>query len=155
MPVTNNYERINASFERAVTKMQESLQYLVDNDKVSEKFVTVQNLIIKSLIDYQQQTEKYISMLEMENVELSMDRIKQFEKLNHTIESLEAICIIHGIIDFPVWVNKGSGYLVDEAVQHYKENILVLPRALKEWINKLPEQERETIQTILFGNSNI
>jgi uncharacterized protein YbcV (DUF1398 family) len=129
MPVTNNYDRINSSFERAVTRMQESLQYLVDNDKVSNKFVTVQNLIIKSLIDYQQQTESYISMLEMENVELSMDRIKQFEKLRHTIQAFEALCIIHGIMDFPIWMNKGRNCLVNEAIHtsgHFEPQSFVI-----------------------------
>lgn len=154
MRVTNNYDRINASFERAVTKMQESLQYLVDNDKVSERFITTQNLIIKSLIDYQQQTEKYISTLEMENVELSLDRIKQFEKFKHTIQAFEAVCFIHGINDFPIWMNKGINCLVHEVIQQHKENVIILPSSLKEWINKLPDQEKEAIQTILFGNSS-
>ncbi|MBA3707074.1 MAG: hypothetical protein H0W84_14580, partial [Bacteroidetes bacterium] len=57
MPVTNDYDRINSSFERAVIKMRESLQYLADNGKVSDKFIAIQNLIIKNLIDYQAQTE--------------------------------------------------------------------------------------------------
>ncbi len=154
MPVTNNYDRINSSFERAVTKMQESLQYLVDHDKVSDKFITVQNLIIKSLIDYQHQTEQYISTLEMENVELSANRIKQFDKYRHTIQAFEALCIIHGIMDFPIWMNRGKNYLVNEAIQLHKENIITLPSALKEWINKLPEQEKTTIENIFFGNTN-
>ena len=49
----NDYDRINASFELAVTKIQENLQYLVDNDKVSNQFIVMQNLIIKNLIDFQ------------------------------------------------------------------------------------------------------
>ena len=78
---SNNYDRINASFELAVTKIQENLQYLVDNDKVSNQFIVMQNLIIKNLIDFQNKTETYISVLEMENMQLANYRAEQMEKL--------------------------------------------------------------------------
>ena len=137
----NTYDRINSSFEHAVTKMQENLQYLADNDKVSDKFLSIQNLIVKSLIDYQQQTERYISTLEMENTQLAIGRIKETEKLKELKESFEALCIIHGIMDFPMWMNKGKKYLVNEAISHYREKMMTLPYNLKEWIDKLPESE--------------
>lgn len=152
MPVTNDYDRINSSFERAVTKMQESLQYLADNGKVSDKFIAIQNLIIKNLIDYQHQTEMYISTLEMENMQLANGRIKEIENLKLVQESFEAICIIHGIMDFPIWMNRGNKYLVNEAVSIYRANMITLPYSLKEWIDKLPDTERETLQNILYRN---
>ncbi len=152
MPVTNDYDRINSSFERAVIKMRESLQYLADNGKVSDKFIAIQNLIIKNLIDYQEQTEMYISTLEMENMQLANGRIKEIEKLKTIKESFEALCIIHGIMDFPIWMNRGKKYLVNEAVELYRENMITLPYSLREWIDSLPDAERETIQNILFQN---
>ncbi len=152
MPVTNEYDRINSSFERAVIKMQESLQYLADNGKVSDKFIAIQNLIIKNLINYQEQTEMYISTLEMENMQLANGRIKEIEKLKSIKESFEALCIIHGIMDFPIWMNRGNRYLVNEAVELYRENMITLPYSLREWIDRLPDAEREAIQNILFQN---
>lgn len=150
MPVTNESDKVNSSFERAVTKMQESLQYLVDNDKVSDKFIAMQNLIIKSLIDYQQQTEAYISTLEMEVFQLANGKIKEIENLKSIKESFEAICIIHGIMDFPVWMNRGKKYLINEAVELHKEKMITLPHKLNEWIDRLSETEKETIQNILY-----
>lgn len=55
------YEQIQEDFERAVIKMQEDLQFLADNDKVSEAFISKQNAIIKALIDYQHLTEGLVS----------------------------------------------------------------------------------------------
>lgn len=151
MPSTKDYEKINSSFERAVLKMQENLQYLADNEKVSDKFITIQNLIIKNLIDYQQQTERYISTLEMENMQLANGRIKEIEKLKSLKESFEALCIIHGIVDFPIWINRGNNYLVSEAVEHYRESMITLPCKLKDWIDRLPETNKKAIRNILFS----
>ena len=120
---SNNYDRINASFELAVTKIQENLQYLVDNDKVSNQFIVMQNLIIKNLIDFQNQ-------------------------------SLEAICIIHGITDFPAWLNKGNRYLVYEAIKIHSERAIAFPHALRKFIDKLPDLEKESLKNILSINFN-
>jgi hypothetical protein len=139
----SSYDRVNSAFENAVMRMQENLQYLADNDKVSDKFLSMQNLILKNLIDYQQRTERYISTLEMENVRLSNGRIKEIEKLKDIKESFEALCIIHGIMDFPIWMNRGKNYLICEAISHQKENMITLPYSLKEWIDKLPEGEQK------------
>ncbi len=152
MPVDNRYERINNSFERAVTKLQENLQYLADNDKVSKRFLSFQNLILKSIIEYQEQTEMYISTLEMENMQLVVGKINEIEKLKDIQESFEAICIIHGIMDFPAWMRKRKNYLVHEAVFLYKEGMVTIPYQLKEKMDKLPDPEREAIYKILYGD---
>ncbi len=150
---SNEYEKINNAFEKAVTKLQDGLQYLADNDKVSDSFISMQNLIIKSLIDYQHQTECYISTLEMENLQLANGRINEIEKLKTIKESLEAICIIHGIMDLNVWINRSNKHLVNEAVYHYKEGIIQIPYKLLEWISKLPNQDKQTIERILYKTS--
>lgn len=139
----SSYDRVNSAFENAVIRMQENLQYLADNDKVSDKFLSMQNLILKNLIDYQQRTERYISTLEMENARLASGRIREIEQLKDIKESFEALCIIHGIMDFPIWMNRGKNYLVQEAIYHYKENMITLPYSLKEWIDKLAEADQK------------
>ncbi len=151
---SNSYDRINASFELAVTKIQENLQYLVDNDKVSNQFIVMQNLIIKNLIDFQHKTETYISVLEMENMQLANCRVEQIEKLKDLKESFEAICIIHGIMDFPVWLNKGNRYLVYEVIKFHTERAIALPHALRRFIDKLTDLEKQSLKNILSINFN-
>lgn len=152
MPVSNRHDRINDAFERAVTKLQKNLQYLADNDKVSNKFLSTHNLILKSLIDYQQKTEMYIATLEFEIISLSKGKINEIEKLKIVQESFEIICIMHGIIDFPVLMSKGRNYLLNEVVYQHKENMITLPFKLQEMIDKLPEPERKALFNILYKN---
>ena len=39
------------SFERSVKLLQKNLKYLADNDKVSDKFLSIQNEVIRHIID--------------------------------------------------------------------------------------------------------
>ena len=147
----NNYDRINKAFERAVKQLQENLQYLADNDKVSQKFISMQNAIIKALIDYQQQTELIISSLEMDITGFSIRTGKLREQSGNRIVSLEAICIIHGVTDFPVWLAKGLSYLVNEAVFLQKENTMQLPyQFMKMMEETFTPEEREILEKILY-----
>ena len=116
----NKYDRINHSFEKAVKQLQENLQYLADKKTVSPKFISMQNTIIKSLIDYQHQMDLLTSDLETTITELSIGKSREFDRIKNTQTCLEAICIIHGITDFPVWLAKGINYLVNEAVELQK-----------------------------------
>lgn len=151
MPVDNRYDRINDAFERAVTKLQDNLQYLADNDKVSRKFIVSHNLILKALIDYQQKTERYISHLEMEIFHLTNGKIREIEKLKAVQLSFEAICIIHGIMDFPAWMAKGTNYLFNEAIEMKKENMMQLPYQFLKMVEEiLTPEEKETLEKILY-----
>ncbi len=149
MPAAYNYDKINLAFEKAVVQLQENLQYLSDEEKVSDRFISMQNSIIKALINYQHQTETLIGYLEWEMMELVKGNIKEIEQLKNTQESLEAICIIHGIMDFPIWMNKEKNYLINQAVTNYQENTMTLPGALKEKIDQLPKEEKEVVNQIL------
>ena len=107
---------------------------------------------MKACIGQDKKTEWYISTLEMENFQLGKGKILEIEKLKDVQESFEAICIIHGIMDFPMWMNKGKNYLVSEAVFQYRESTITLPGRLKEWMDKLPDPEREAMHRILYRN---
>lgn len=146
----NTYDSINQSFEKAVIRLQESLQYLANQGNVSTQFITIQNSIIKALINYQHQTEKLIGNLEWEIVELTKGKVSEIERLKTIQESLEAICIIHGIIDFPMWMQKGNNYLVQQAVTDYKEKTITLSYLLKEKFEQLPKEEKESLNKILY-----
>lgn len=145
-----SYDTVNKSFEKAVVLLQENLQYLANSGKVSDKFISMQNNIIKAIIDYQHQTEQIIGHLEWENWGLAKGKVKEIEKLKLIKESLEAVCIIHGIMDFPMWMNKGNRYLVHQAVEDHNNDTITLPCVLKEKFDELPEDEKEVLDKILY-----
>lgn len=150
MPKFYTYENINQSFEKAVVQLQDNIQYLANEGKVSNKFIALQNSIIKALINYQHQTERIISDLEWEVTELARGKVNEIERLKKVQESFEAICIIHGIMDFPIWMNKGNRYLVHEAIYNYRNKIIQLPELLKEKFDQLPKEEKNVLDKILY-----
>lgn len=52
---------------------------------------------------------------------------KRIILLSEQIEALEAVCVIHGINDFPAWMEKGRDYLVQNAVMLSKSNEVQVP----------------------------
>lgn len=145
-----NFESVNRVFEKAVTQLQENLQYLANQGKVSNQFIAIQNNIIKALINYQNITEKLIGSLQWENLELSKGKVKEIQRLKDVQESFEAICIIHGVMDFPAWMNKGKRYLVSEAIREYRSNKISIPYALKNKLDQLPKEEKDILDKILY-----
>jgi hypothetical protein len=145
-----SYDRINIAFERAVIQLQDNLQYLADNGKVSSRFIAKQNNIIKAIINYQHQTENLVGHLEWELLELTKGKIQEIERLKEIRESLEAICIAHGIMDFPMWMAKGNNLLVNQAIYAYREKTITLPILLKEKFDQLPKEEKKVLDKILY-----
>lgn len=130
MRQTNQYDRTSEKFEAAVKLLRKNLQYLADQDKVSPKFIALHNGIIRTLIDFQHHTNSRISDLEMDVIQLMMKKPIFFQELHDTIEALEAICLIHGIIDFPAWMAKGKSYLVHEAINLHSQKTIQVPTLL-------------------------
>ena len=138
------YEQTCQTFERAVIQMQNNIQYLADEGKVSDKFLTMQNLVLKALIDYQQQTESLLSQLDWDIAELTIGKIKEYNHLLDVKEKLEAVCLIHGIIDFPMWMNMSKQYLISEVVEQNEKNGFYMSYRMKEYIYEvLSDEERE------------
>lgn len=150
MSTISNYHRINAAFEKAVILLQENLQYLANSGKVSAKFISMQNNIIRAIIDYQHKTEKILGELEWENLELANGKVKELEQLKRDKKALEAICIIHGITDLPVWFEMSEKHLVHQAISDFKENITTLPYELRLRFEALPKSERDFLDKILY-----
>ena len=144
-----SFDQANERFENAVLKLRENLQHLADQGKMSDRFLNMQNNIIKSLIDYQHAVHSKLISYDQLLLDLSLKNSKAYQQLVATRESLEAICIIHGITDFPCWMVKGKSYLVNEAVIHYREGQVQLPYALMKLVNELPAHEQETLWNIL------
>ena len=149
------FEKATENYEKAIVKLRENLQYLANEGKVADRFITMQNLTLKSLTEFQKQVELYISHLELENLELTLKISKEYQRQASHKESLEAICIIHGILDFPAWIAKGKNYLVAEAVDFYHQGMIQIPDSLHNLINELSEEERNTIFDLLYKKRNL
>ncbi len=143
------YERKTENFERAVTLLQENLQYLANKEVVSSKFINLQNSIIKSLIDYQQDSERRIGEIEFENIELQHLLSNHIDKYQQKILKLEATCIIHGVLDINSWLAKSFELLEDVAVESYKERSFTLPSFFLEEFESWNEQDKSVFRTVL------
>ena len=142
-----SFNKIN--FDRAIEKIRDNLQYLSDKG-VSQKFIVMQNLILQSLMRYSEETELYISQLEMDNFQLSKKIGLDFQKFNASKEAFEAICLIHGINDFLEWLAKGRSYLVQLAIEFHNENTMQLPFKLIEMINEMNDNDRGALIKLLM-----
>ena len=145
----NQYQSINKTFENAVISLQDNLQYLADHDIVSNKFIQRQNRILKALIDYQRFTEEHIHYLEKQNSEVRIARRENTQKLHDHIISFEAICIIHGIMDFPMWLSFGKNHLINKATFLNNAGKMQLSDLFIEKLNYLRKDEKDTILKIL------
>ncbi len=143
------FDQANERFEKAVRKLQENLQYLADQGKVSDRFLSIQNGVVKALIDYQHEVIYMLQVYEKLVSDTHHTNSAEYHRLLDIQEGLEAVCIIHGITDFPCWMVKGKGYLVGEAVAHYREGQIQLPYSLMKLVNELPAHEQETLWNIL------
>lgn len=150
MSYSSNYQNINSAFEKAVVLLQDNLQFLANSGKVSAKFISMQNNIIRAIIEYQQKTENIIGELEWENTKLAKGKVKELEQLKRDKKALEAICIIHGITDLPVWFEMSEKHLVHQAISDFKENITTLPYELRLRFEALPQSERDFLDKILY-----
>ncbi len=148
-----DYEKIVSDFEKAVLQMQKDLQYLADQNTLSTKFFDKQNNIIKALINYHHRTQSYIRQLEDQSLEYQ--KVKhQLIKYEDRIISFEAICIIHGIIDFPMWLSKGKETLLYEAEELGKNKKMRLSLLFNEKVTQLPIEDQKTVMEILQREVN-
>ncbi|MEQ9229049.1 MAG: hypothetical protein RIF46_00085 [Cyclobacteriaceae bacterium] len=145
-------EKANERFERAVKKLQSNLQYLADQDKVGDQFLAIQNEIIKALVDYQHEVINTVQRLEELALEVALRDSHEYHELVDIKERFEAICIIHGITDFPVWLAMSKKYLSSEAVIHTRNKEIQLSVKFMQKLRSLPSQERETFWEIMQWN---
>lgn len=149
----NSYERANMTFEKAVKMLQDNLQFLANSGKVSDKFIALQNKIIKALIDYQHRTEAIINELQWENTKLAKQKVSEIERLKDVQLMLEAICIIHGIFNFPLWAAKGKDYLINHAVELYNSQTITLGDALMERLEQMDEKDKQAVMRVLSNDA--
>jgi hypothetical protein len=74
---------------------------------------------------------------------------QESQKLYDRVIAFEALCIIHGILDFPIWISRGKEYLKKEAIDFSKEGITQLPILFREGLENRPADERDEIKRLL------
>lgn len=135
---------IKDTFEATVRQMQADLNKYAQQENANTKAVAARLRIINVLVDYYNHAEQYIRRLNEENFSNSLKTIE----LNQRCESLEAICLIHGIDDFKAWLQKGYHYLVASAADKNKKQVATTPRRILE---SMSEQEKK----LAFGRPSI
>lgn len=138
-------------FRQTIEVMQSDLQYLVNKGTVSKSFIKKQNRIIKTLIDYYNSTESEIDYLTKELTKTQVANSGYRKELQNRIIKHEALCIMHGIIDFPRFIGLPKDTLINWAKRLNKERRFLLPDMLKEYIKELEQPEQQSINKILFG----
>ena len=150
-----SYDRVVADFEKAVVQMQKDLEYMANRANTpSPKFFDKQNRIIAALIEYHQRAENHIKYLESESFIYQTKKRKQLRSYEDRIICFEAICIIHGITDFPMWLSKGKKILKYEAEYLGKENKMRLSNLMNHKLDVLPQNERISILSFLQKDIN-
>lgn len=152
--MSKSYKDISLDFEGAIHQMQDDLQFLADKGKVSKRFIKKQNQILKTLISYYNHTQDQIEFSRSELLQTQLANNKQRETLINRIIQFEAVCIIHGIVDFPRFIALPKFILIEWAERLYKEKKFLYSDMLKDCIADLPPQKGKMLENILFDKDN-
>ncbi len=132
--MSDDFKKVTEAFERAVISLRKDVEYLANQSNVSDKFIGRKNKILFHLINYQKYIENYIDELHKEN-----------KHLKTHITSLKAICVIHGIDDYPMYLLRGKTLLLMIANELQEEEKFRLPCMMKQKLKELPLQEKKPI----------
>lgn len=136
------FEQATLGFERAIQHLQNNLQYLVNQDKVSTRFVNSQNQVLKSLISYQQSAEQLLDDLQLQVHELSGVKHHEYKRLLDRYQAMEAICLLHGIVDYRLWLSRGKRQLIAETLDYDRNRYLQLPYRLLKLLDPLSQEDK-------------
>ncbi|TSE03522.1 hypothetical protein [Aquimarina algiphila] len=151
----NTFDKKTKAFERAISTMQADLQQLANKGNVSDRFIAKQNRILKSLIEYYNESQYLIDNIQDQLKETQIANNRHREQLTDRIIQFEAICILHGILDFPYFLSYSKHILIDWAIDlHNDEKGFMLTDMMKTYVKELPEKDRTTVETILFRRIN-
>lgn len=111
------------TFKQAIQKLANNVQWLVNNDKLKADKLNEYNQIIEGLqINYNSLAslvnDKDITIIRMNNEIARLEDIKN---------RLEIVCLLHGITDLPLWMNKPPGYLTNILHDASRNNWTQLP----------------------------
>ena len=132
------------AFEQSVLALQKDLEYMADHTKVSDRFLDRKNKIVGHIISYHNYMESFVMELEKEN-----------DFLKKVITSLKAICVIHGVVDFPRFLQWGKTLLVSRANELQQEDKFRLPFMFDKKLRCFSKEEQVVIESLLFRQSNL
>ncbi len=141
--MSDDFKKVTEAFEQAVISLRKDVEYLANHSNVSDKFIDRKNRVLLHLINYQKHIENYIDELHQEN-----------RQMRTHITSLKAICVIHRVEDYPIYLLRGKPLLVMMANELQEEEKFRLPYMMKQKLEKLPLKERAGIESILFKDTD-
>lgn len=137
--MSDDLKKVTTAFEQAVISMQKDVEYLANHSNVSEKFIHRKNKILYHLINYQKYIEHYINELRQENKEIKTEAT-----------NLKAICVIHGVVDYPIFLLREKMLLVSRANELQEKGRFQMSRMMNQKLKKLSVEERIAIESILY-----
>lgn len=93
---------------------------------------TFKKRMLDMAIIYHNKQENYINHLHEEAILQSNDYIR----LRMQCTALEAVLLIHGVNDYPAWMEKDPKYLIHTAVELQSKNMVRTPNLLIGYVNK-------------------
>ncbi len=145
-----DHKNVSLDFERAIHQMQNDLQYLADKGNVSTRFIKKQNQILKTLISYYNHTQEQIEFSRSELKQTQITNNTHREQLTDRIIQFEAVCIMHGIMDFPRFIALPKSMLIDWAELLHKEKRFLHSDMLNDFIADLPPEKSKLLKSILY-----
>ncbi|WP_281991255.1 hypothetical protein [Aquimarina aggregata] len=141
--MSDDFKKITEAFGQAVISFQKDVEYLGDHTNVSDQFIDRKNKILFHHINYQKYIENHIEELY---------EARKLMKMH--ITSLTAICVMHGIVDYPTFLLRGKMLLVSRANELQKEGRFQMSYMMNQKLKKLPESEKSMIESILFRDTD-
>lgn len=122
-----DFEQSRKDFTRLLQNKQGYYESTVNSIKLSSKAVAARNMEIKTLVTFHNNMLKLIEALdgEIEVLEQSLLKTKNYTRC------LEAVCLIHGVNDFPCYTVQGFEALLFHVKDLYAENQVQIPNRLK------------------------
>ena len=119
-------------FEKAFNKLEDRIQFMVDKDKLSDKQMEFYNNVLSGLKEANEEQEGMIFDLQVQlhNKELELEKERRLHE--GRIFKMEAIALMHGIIDINSWVNKPAQWCADEVVISKQTGSFILPAAFRD-----------------------
>ena len=135
----------SSQFDKAVEVLENNLAYLTSQGKVAKSFLAIQRSVLTAVTNYRESVQQFFD--EAQAIEIRTINEKKDLKLH--IEKLEAIALLHGITDLPIWLNKNTSQIVLEIKEAYKYKYFKIPAGVIEGFTQLPQEHKNQLQSCL------
>ena len=143
-----NYSRIDRAFNKALDILKKRLDFMKTKPGTKKSYLDIQSQIIKDLQEYKNKTEVMISDLQLEIQDISKETVKIIDEKENLQAAFECICLIHGINDFPYFMNMGVEFLHKKSESLYNDGMAKLPNLFEKFFDSLPADEMKAVNDI-------